>query len=561
VDPYLEVSEITQRVVRAQGPALLFTNPRGADFPLVTNLYGSNRRIELAIGRDPAEVGQELVTLAERMMPPTPAALWSMRHQVARARFLRPRTVHDAPVQEVVEAPRLTRMPHLTSWPRDGGPFVTFGPTITRDPATGKGNYGLYRLHVYDDATTGMHWQSMKGGRGHHYEAERRDMPLEAAAVIGGDPLTMLAAILPLPEGMDELSIVGFIRGSATRLVRARTNSLMVPANAEFILEGTVAPHERRPEGPFGDHFGHYSEAAPFPVFHVKTVTRRRNAIYPATIVGKPPQEDKFIGKAAGEMIGPLIRVINPNIVNVHAFRDASFHNLLGVSLRERHPKEVLKTAFNLLGTGQLALTKMMVMVRETVDASDFGALLRELWYRFEPSERMLLIPIAPLDTLDYTSYRMHVGSKVVFDATGESITGDAPPSEVEDPSTFDRRVTGVRVLDGGFVVVQVASDARAVLERLVAWPGLGAAKFVVAVSDDVDLRNQSSLEWGIFTRFDPARDMVFASQRFVGAKPVYEGRIGIDATWKEGYPLPLTMPDEIVATVDRRWRRGEYGL
>ena len=410
---------------------------------------------------------------------------------------------------------------------------------------------------MFDDATTGMHWQSMKGGRGHYFEAERRGEALKVAVVLGGDPILMLSAIFPLPEDMDELAFAGFLRGAPTRMVRAASMDLQVPANAEFVLEGEVPPGERRMEGPFGDHFGHYSEAAEFPVFHVKRVTRRRRPLFPASVVGKPPQEDKYMGIAAGEMIGPLIRVINPNVIDLYAYDDAGFHNLLAVALKERHPKEVLKTSLALLGTGQLALTKVAVMVREDVQVRSFTALLRELWYRFEPEERMLLLPIGALDTLDYTSYVMHVGSKLILDATGEALTTEPPPRAVADPGQFDRRVVGHRLLDGGFLVVTVRQEPRAVLEGLLRWDGLGPVRFVVAVSDDVDLASETSLLWGIFTRFDPARDMMFSRQGFVGARPVYSGRAAIDATWKTGYPLPLTMPDEIVKRVDRRW--GEY--
>ncbi|HEU5039951.1 MAG TPA: UbiD family decarboxylase [Gemmatimonadales bacterium] len=557
VDPVLEVPEIVQRVIREGGPALLFERPRGSAFPLVMNLFGSLDRIELALGRHPQAIGRELVETLQRLNPPSLRAMWQSREFIARARFMRPRTVRQAPVQEVVEQPRLTALPHVKSWPRDGGRFVTFGPTLTQDPVSGRRNYGLYRLQIYDDATTGMHWQSMKGGRAHHYEAERRGVPLEAAVVLGGDPILMLAAILPLPEDVDELAFAGFLRGAPTQMVRATSIGLEVPANAEFILEGVVPAGERRSEGPFGDHFGHYSEAADFPVFRVRRVTRRRQPLYPATVVGKPPQEDKFMGVAVGEMVGPLIRMINPNVVDLYAYENASFHNLLGVSLKERHPKEVLKTAFNLLGTGQLSLTKVTVLVREDVDPRSFDALLRELWYRFEPEERMLLLPIAPLDTLDYTSYRMHVGSKLVLDATGEAVTSDPPPRAVADPAGFDNRVARHRLLEGGFLVVETRCEPRAVLERLVRWEGLGPVKFVVAVSGDVDLASEASLLWGIFTRFDPARDMIVAEQGFVGARPFYRGRIGIDATWKEGYPLPLDMDPDVVRLVDRRW--GEY--
>jgi UbiD family decarboxylase len=557
VDPCLEVSEIVQRVVREEGPAVLFERVRGASFPLVMNLFGSTRRIELALGRHPQEIGRELIGAVQQLNPPSLGAFWKARRTLARARFMRPRLVRSAPVQEVVEVPALTSFPNPTTWPRDGGPFITFGPTLTQAPETGRRNFGLYRLQVFDDATTGMHWQSMKGGRGHYFEAERRGEALKVAVVLGGDPILMLSAIFPLPEDMDELAFAGFLRGAPTRMVRAASMDLQVPANAEFVLEGEVPPGERRMEGPFGDHFGHYSEAAEFPVFHVKRVTRRRRPLFPASVVGKPPQEDKYMGIAAGEMIGPLIRVINPNVIDLYAYDDAGFHNLLAVALKERHPKEVLKTSLALLGTGQLALTKVAVMVREDVPVRSFTALLRELWYRFEPEERMLLLPIGALDTLDYTSYVMHVGSKLVLDATGEALTTEPPPRGVADPGQFDRRAVGHRLLDGGFLVVTVRQEPRAVLEGLLRWDGLGPVRFVVAVSDDVDLASETSLLWGIFTRFDPARDMMFSRQSFVGARPVYSGRAAIDATWKTGYPLPLTMPDEIVKRVDRRW--GEY--
>jgi menaquinone biosynthesis decarboxylase len=558
VDPVLEVSELVQRVVREQGPALLFEQPLGSSVPLVMNLFGTMQRVELALGRHPQAIGAELVETLQRLNPPSFSSLWGARRFLARARHMRPRLVGRGPSQELVQQPpKLTELPHLQCWPRDGGRFVTFGPTITEDPHSHRRNYGLYRLQIFDEATTGMHWQSMKGGRGHHWEAERRGEALPVAVVLGGDPIMMLAAILPLPEDMDELAFAGFLRGAPTRMVKGRTIPIAVPADADIIIEGVVPPVERRMEGPFGDHFGHYSEAAEFPVFRVSAITRRRNALYPATVVGKPPQEDKVMGVAAGEMIGPLIRMINPNVVDLYAHENASFHNLLGVSVRERHPREVLKTAFNLLGTGQLALTKVTVMVPEDVNPRRFDALLKEIWHRCDPEERMLLLPITPLDTLDYTSYRMHVGSKLVFDATGDVVNPSEPPATLPPLEEFDRRVARARLLAGGWLVVQARTEARALLERLVRWDGLGPIRFVVTVSEDVDLDREPSLMWGIFTRFDPARDLVAESQEFIGARPVYRGRIGIDASWKTGYPEPVSMPEEIVKLVDRRW--GEY--
>src|SRR5436190_1869602 len=551
VDPDLEAGEIAQRVLREGGPALLFERPKGASMPLVMNLFGTMDRVRAALGRDPGEIGSELLQAVQRLNPPSLKSLWQNRLVLSRLRHMRPASVSTGMCQAVSEAPDLTKMPILKCWPLDGGRFLTFGMVITHNPRTGVRNLGLYRLQVFGKDQTGMHWQSMKGGRGHYWEAEQQGQDLEVAVVIGADPILMMSSILPLPEDVDEIGFAGFLRGKSVPMVRAKTLNMSVPANAEIILEGIVPAKERRIEGPFGDHFGHYSEAAEFPVFHVRQVTRRRNAVYAATVVGKPPQEDKFLGLAAGEMVGPLIKVINPNVVDMCAYAGAGFHNLLVVALKERHPKEVLKTAMSLLGTGQLSLTKVMVLVGPDRDPHDFHAVLHDLWLRFTPEEHMWLLPYAPLDTLDFTSFQMHVGSKLVLDAAGDILNATEPPRNV-NPKQFDGRIENSRLLTGGFLVVVVQRQAREILQNLVKAP-LGV-RFIVAVSPDVRLEDDENLQWGIFTRFDPARDMVFAEQTFVGARPLYRGPIGIDATWKEGYPAPLVMDDSIIKLVDRRW-------
>jgi len=551
VDPELEITEITQRVLRDRGPALLFEKPRGASMPLVMNLFGTMDRVRAALGKEASEIGQEILSTLDRVNPPSLKGLWDSRSMLRRAVFAYPTRVSSAPSQEIVSEPDLTRLPILKCWPGDAARFITYGMTLTQHPKTRRRNLGLYRLQVFGKDQTGMHWQSMKGGRGHYWEAERVGKDLEVAVVIGADPVLMMAAILPLPEDVDEMAFAGFIRGKGVPLVRAKTIDMMVPANAEIVLEGTVPSGERRTEGPFGDHFGHYSDASEFPVFHVRKITQRRNAVYAGTVVGKPPQEDKFLGIAAGEMIGPLIKVINPNIVDMCAYAGAGFHNLLVVALKERHPKEVMKTAMSLLGTGQLSLTKVMVLVGPDRNPADFHAVLHDLWLRFTPEEHMWLLPYAPLDTLDFTSFKMHVGSKLVLDAAGDILNATEPPRNV-NPKQFDGSIENSRLLTGGFLVVVVQRQAREILQNLVKAP-LGV-RFIVAVSPDVRLEDDENLQWGIFTRFDPARDMVFAEQTFVGARPLYRGPIGIDATWKEGYPAPLVMDDSIIKLVDRRW-------
>jgi 4-hydroxy-3-polyprenylbenzoate decarboxylase len=551
VDPVLEAGEIAQRVLNEGGPALLFERPIGSSVPLLMNLFGTIDRVRAAIGRDPAEIGEELLATAQRVNPPTLRGLWDSRATLRRAIAMRPSRVAKGICQEVFGPPDLSRLPVLQCWPEDAGRFITWGLVLTHHPRTGRRNVGLYRLQVYDKNSTGMHWQSMKGGRGHYWEAEQRGEALEVAVVIGADPIVMLSGILPLPEDVDEIGFAGLLRGQRVPMVRAKTINVMVPANAEIVLEGTVPAGERRREGPFGDHFGHYSEAADFPVFRIRTMTSRRNPVYAATIVGKPPQEDKYIGVAAGEMVGPLIKLINPNIVDMCAYVGAGFHNLLVVSLRERHPREVLKTAMSLLGTGQLSLTKVMVLVGPDKDPHDFKSVLRELWHRFDPEDHMLLLPFAPLDTLDFTSFRMHVGSKLVLDAAGDVLNPANPPSDV-NPERYEAGIERWKLLDGGFLVIVVRRNAREILKRLVTAP-LGV-QFIVAVSPDVRIDDEENLQWGIFTRFDPARDMFFAEQTFAGARPVYRGTVGIDATWKEGYPRPLEMDESIVRRVDDRW-------
>ncbi|HET9132335.1 MAG TPA: UbiD family decarboxylase, partial [Terriglobia bacterium] len=440
---------IAQRVVAEGGPALLFENPKGADTPLLMNLFGTMERIQIALGRDPAEIGNELLKSVLRLNPPSLSGIWQGRNVIRRLLKMRPSKTSIAISQEIVEAPDLTRLPILQCWPADAGRFITWGMVITHHPKTGRRNLGLYRLQMFGKSQTGMHWQSMKGGRGHYWEAEQSGNDLEVAVVIGADPILMMSSILPLPEDVDEIGFAGFLRGKSVPLVRAKTLNMMVPASAEIILEGTVPAGIRKLEGPFGDHFGHYSEASDFPVFNIRTITRRRNALYAATVVGKPPQEDKYLGIASGEMLGPLIQLLHPNVVDLSAYVGAGFHNLLVVSVKERHPKEVLKTAMALLGTGQLSLTKVMVLIPGNHNPRDFRSVLRIIGERFDPEDHMWLLPFAPLDTLDFTSFKLHVGSKLVIDACGEPLS---PPHDnvADDFGRLNSRIEKWKLLDGG---------------------------------------------------------------------------------------------------------------
>jgi len=558
VDWAYEVTEIACREARSEGPALLFEKVRGARFPLAVNVLAAKRRIEWALGRSPAAVGAELEEILHALPPRRLSDLWNLRGSARRVLAMRPRLMGSGPAQRHHLGPDLTGLPNLKLWPKDGGRFVTFGLVLTQHPGTRARNLGIYRMHVYDERTTGMHWQIGKGGGFHYHEAEKRDRPLEVAVSVGADPATLLAAISPLPEGIDELAFAGFLRGAPTRLARARTLGMPVPADAEFVIEGVVPPRERREEGPFGDHFGHYSHAAPFPVFQVQAVTHRNRPIYQASIVGKPPQEDKFMGEAVQEFFAGVLRVLHPEVRDLWAYFEAGFHNLLVVAVENRFAKEARKTALGLMGTGQLSLTKVIVLVDADVNPRDRAAVFEAIARNFDPAEDFLLLPGVPLDTLDFTSYTMNLGSKMVLDAQtkpGRPLAGSSTPAAAADPRGFEADVIAHRLAKaGGLLVVQVKGEGRGVIERLVRRPEYAGFKLIFAVSADVPLDDNELLLWGIFTRFDCARDIVPAATETRGAWITCKGPLGIDATWKPGYPEPVATLPEVIAAVDGWW-------
>jgi UbiD family decarboxylase len=565
VDPELEITEIAIRAVKENLPALLFENVRGSAYPLAIGVLASEKRIELALGKHPQEIGEELLQLLDRLNPPSPKAILQSLPGIFRFTKMRGSRSLLTPSQKVAEEPDLSTMPVIKCWPKDGGRFITFGLVITHDPRTGRRNMGVYRMQMYDQRSTGMHWHIAHGGSAH--AADARGQTLDVAVVIGCDPAMLLASVAPLPEGMDEIAFAGYLRGKPTPMTRAKTIGTDVPANAEIVLEGTVDPSDLRPEGPFGDHFGHYSHVAQFPVFRIRRVTRRRNPVYLAAVVGKPPQEDKFIGNATQEMLAPLVQLIHPEIEDLWAYYETGFHSLLVVSVRERYHKEAIKAAFGLLGIGQTSLTKVLVLVSTGVGVRDFHAVLREIQSNFNPSQDFLLLPGTVYDTLDFTSLTTELGSKMILDATRKRRRGSQHSADSSqdyegkaisgvDPGTLAAGIVSHRYLEGTLLAVRVTTNSREIVQNLVQHPLLGNVKIIAAVSADVDLNDDESLLWGIFTRFEPARDIIFAETQLRGSLPVYSGPLGIDAAWKEGYPEPLVMDERIVKRVDENWER-----
>jgi len=561
VDPVLEVTEIAHRALLMNKPALLFTKPIGAKYPLLMNAYASDRRVELALQKDPDELGLELLKFAEVLVPPKLNEILKRREILKRVLSTFPKSGGSYSQQQILPV-RLSDYPILKCWPEDGGRFITLPQVFTYDPRTGKRNVGMYRMQVFDEETTGMHWQIQKGGGFHFYQSEKLGKDLPLAVALGTDPAMLFATIAALPENIDEVMFAGFLRGKRTRMIKAKSINILVPANAEFILEGYVPANFRRMEGPFGDHFGHYSAAAEFPIFRIKTITSSKNPVYPATIVGIPPMEDKFLGDATQKILGPLIKLIHPEIDSLWAYYEAGFHNLLVISVDERYHKEAAKTALSIMGEGQLSLTKCVVVVDRGINPRDFKSVLREIKRNFDPHYDFIMIPKVPLDTLDFTSFKMNLGSKMIIDATGKSDS----PEEITSGMNLDYNqikkvlmkvnpsIREFNTFEESLLVVKIEKNSRETVEKLVKQKELQSFKIIAGVSEDVDIFNLEKVIWGIFTRFDAERDIVFTEQSLLGISPIYKGVMGIDASWKEGYPKPLRMDENIVKRVDEKW-------
>lgn len=562
VDPNQEITIIQHRVLANEGPALLFENVKGSPYRVVSNLFGTRKRVETAIGRPASEIGNELASLAEDLVPPKPSSLWKARGPVRNILRSRLRTVSRGPVLEsLCEPADLMQLPCLTCWPKDGGPFFTLPLVRTHDPVSDKGNLGIYRLQRYDASSTGMHWQIEKGGGFHFARAIEQEIPLPISVILGGPPVLTIAAVAPLPEGIDEYLLASFLLGRPLRTIQRPTGH-SIPANAEFVLEGSVSPGDMRKEGPFGDHLGHYSHSADFPVFRVKRVLSRRDAIYPATVVGKPPQEDYFIGEALTELSVPLLKIMRPGIVDLWSFPETGFHPLAAVSVRERYQRESLKHALSVLGESQLSLTKVLAVVDDDIDLRNFEAVSRAIWRNLDTEEGLHLLAPTAQDTLDFTGPAMNTGSRLILLATGNegSPKRTVPPPPVpSEPPHGD--ITGMAPLGEAVLMVQVSgkADKQAVGLALKSHPATGAYLFHVLVSEDVPLDNRRLMLWGWFTRFDPLVDLHPAERVQAGNRMLLRPPIMIDATWKEGYREPVAFDPEIEERVDARW--GEYGI
>ncbi|HTG70837.1 MAG TPA: UbiD family decarboxylase [Candidatus Udaeobacter sp.] len=562
VDPNLEVAEIHRRVIDAGGPALLFTNVKGSPFPIVTNLFGTSRRVDLAFGPRPEALMKQIIGAMDRVLPPTPKAIWGEKNLIWDMLKVGMKEVPSsgAPILQACKRENpLAGLPAITSWQDDGGPFITLPLVYTEHPEHRKQhNLGMYRMQIFDDCTTGMHWQIHKGGGFHYHEAEKRNEALPVSVFLGGPPALIASAIAPVPEHLPELLLASLIIGGKLTVVKDPNGSHRIPSEAEFVLSGHVPPHIKRPEGPFGDHYGYYSLMHDFPVFNVSHMWHRKDAIYPATVVGKPRQEDYYMGEFLQKLLSPAFPMAMPGVKDLWTYAETGFHALAAAVVRESYSREALTSAFRILGEGQLTLTKFLIVTNQSVRLENFQALLETVLERFRPETDLFIFDNTSHDTLDYTGGKLNHGSKGVMLGVGEPVR-ELPGSYTE--GAIDE-ITAAKPYCRGCLVVSGASYveepklAQRLLERLTEkgteWP-------LVILADDAEIAAaQTPFLWTVFTRFNPADD-IYANSDIRRHHFGYKLPIVIDARMKPGYPDELFPREDIVRLVDKRW--SEYKL
>jgi len=554
VDPYLEIAEIHRRVISRQGPALLFTKVKGSRFPVVTNLFGSSHRLEIAFGTRPQEFVKTMVNAIETLLPPSLGKLWNLRHLVSEGIKVGTKTVSKAPILDVCQRPpKLSELPLLTSWKTDGGPFVTLPLVYTEHPDGHGHNLGMYRIQRYDDSSTGIHWQIHKGGGFHYYAAEQRNEALPVTLFIGGPPALMMAAIAPLPENIPELMLASLLLGKKLPMTPDPLGGHRLVAQAEFAAKGIVPPNMRRPEGPFGDHYGYNSLTHDYPVFQIDHLYHRRDAIYPATVVGRPRQEDFFIGDFLQDLLSPLFPLVMSGVRQLKTFGETGFHCLAAARVMDRYPREAFASGLRILGEGQLSLTKFLLLTDGDIDVSDFPRLWTHVLERVDWQRDLYIFANVSQDTLDYTGPTVNKGSKAMLMGLGKQTIRVLPQ---EFHGTLPAGCSKATAYLPGTLVVQGDSytsfkdlpDQVAIWDDFEQWP-------VVVLVDDSKTATFSLQEflWTFFTRFEPAADIHTRSQT------VHRFHVGIkqpvifDCRLKPWYPHVLEVDDDTRRLVDSK--------
>lgn len=554
VDPHLEIAEIHRRVIAADGPALFFHNVKGSPFPVVTNLFGSFARVELAFGKEPQTFVKELVHLATRDFPPKFLTLWQKRSTLKKLLKLGFKRQSSASVLEHrLGKDPLNALPFLTSWPEDGGAFLTLPLVYTETPGGGPNNLGMYRIQRFDGNTTGLHFQIGKGAGFHLHLAEERNESLPVSIFLGGPPALTLSAIAPLPENVPEMIFASLVQGEKLKVGKAAESAHPVVSECEFALLGEAKPHRREEEGPFGDHYGYYSLKHPFPVFDCKAVYHRKGAIYPATVVGKPRQEDFFIGEYLQELLSPLFPVVMPSVKSLWSYGETGFHSLASAVVKERFSREAMTAAFRILGEGQLSLTKFLLLTNQPVNVKNIKEVLTAILERFVPERDLFIFANLCLDTLDYTGPKLNNGSRGVLLGVGEKVR-DLP---TKFSGSLPRPAKAAAAFSPGCLVVEVPSftefkDVESLLqhEEFSNWP-------LIILVDNLKktLKSEASFLWTTFTRFEPAQDIYSRGKEVFRHHICYKLPLLIDARMKPSYPDEVFADEKTKQLVTSRWK------
>ncbi len=574
VSPNLEITELTDRVCKSGngGKAILFENTDDSGIPVLINAFGSKKRMAMALGVDNIEeIVKDIQELIELKPPQNLIEKLKFLPRLFEISHYPPKVITGkAPCQEVVltgDEIDLFKFPILKCWPLDGGRFITLPVVFTKSLKERKRNVGMYRMQVYDKKTTGMHWHIHKDGASHYDEYKKAGKRMEVAVVIGTDPVVTYSATAPLPYGVDELLFAGMIRKRGVELIKCKTIDMEVPATAEIVLEGYVEPNELREEGPFGDHTGYYSLKGNYPVFHITAITHRNNPIYFTTIVGKPPMEDCYMGKATERIFLPMLKSLNPEIVDMDLPWEGVFHNCVIVSMKKRYPMHARKLMTSLWGSGQMSFSKMLLTVDEAINVHDYREVASTLLNNVD-IERDIYITEGTLDVLDHSSPNYIYGSKIGVDAT-ERIEGEDKRKEVrvsgqwsivsgqlkeKIPDISDINIP-LNDVKNRVIFISIKKDkpyhARIAAEKLFKLTnGVNSISIAVILDEDVNIKDISTVIWKLFNNTDPKRDFYFI-----------DGKLAIDATKKlkeEGHPREwppeIIMDDEIKKRIDKKF-------
>jgi len=556
LDPRFIIPEIQRRVVANNGPALLFHKPMGASFPVATNLFGSHKRIDLAFGGKPEALVRNLVHTFETQFPPKGVkALWNMRGFVPPLMKLGTKLRKSGPVL-ANDLGSMAALPALTCWPEDGGPFVTLPLVYTQDPVTGKDNLGMYRVQIHGPKKAGMHIQIHRGGGNHYHVAENLGKPLPAAVYVGGPPALVIAAIAPLPEDVTELLFASLLQGQKLNLAKPPpTVAWPLIAEADFCIYGTIPPKERALEGPFGDHYGYYSLAHEYPFLNVTHVFHRPDAIFPATVVGRPPQEDHFIAIYLQDILSPLFPVVMKGVKDVFAFEESGVHSLAGAIVRERYHREAFTACMRVLGEGQLSLTKVLMATDADLDVRDFRKLFLHILARCDFRTDLHVIGNISMDTLDYSGPAINQGSKAIFLGLGDARF----ELENQAPTSFSNALFGhANCFCPGALVVKGPEylvgnqDAEALLQQ----PEIQGFRMVFLHDDpEAAVKTPQAFLWHIFTRFEPAGD-IYGRYQVKRLHLAFDAPLVVDCRLKPGYPKVLEPDAETVEKVDAIWNQ-----